>query len=137
MASITLNARFASVSRELKLFAAASMVMGVAYSLVDATLNNYLEYRFTLTGFQRSFLELPRELPGLLVVFISALLWFFCSRRLGVVAMLLGLSGTLLMGFGSPTYAAMAVCLFIYSAGQHLFMPAASAIGVETSRIVP
>jgi predicted MFS family arabinose efflux permease len=103
----------------------------VAYSLVDATLNNYLEFRFTLTGFQRSFLELPRELPGLLVIFITALLWFFCSRRLGVVAMLLGLSGTLLIGFGSPTYAAVAAFLFIYSAGQHLFMPAASAIGME------
>jgi predicted MFS family arabinose efflux permease len=131
MTTITLNARIAGVSRELKLFAGASLVMGVAYSLVDATLNNYLNARFTLSGFQRSFLELPRELPGLLVVFISAMLWFLCSRRLGVVAMLLGLSGTLLIGFGSPTYAALVACLFVYSAGQHLFMPASSAIGME------
>jgi predicted MFS family arabinose efflux permease len=59
------------------------------------------------------------------------MLWFLCSRRLGVVAMLLGLSGTLLIGFGSPTYAALVACLFVYSAGQHLFMPASSAIGME------
>lgn len=131
MTTITLNARIAGVSRELKLFAGASLVMGVAYSLVDATLNNYLNERFTLSGFQRSFLELPRELPGFLVVFISALLWFLCSRRLGVAAMLLGMAGALLIGFGSPTYAILVACLFVYSMGQHIFMPVASSIGME------
>ena len=130
----TLRNRIASISRELKLFAAASFVMGVAYSLIDSTLNNFLDDRFGLTGFQRSFLELPRELPGLLVVFITAILWFFCSRRLGVVAMLLGVAGTLLIGYISSTFAILVVCLFVYSLGQHLFMPAASTIGMELAR---
>ncbi len=129
-----LRNRFASISRELKIFAAASFVMGVAYSLIDSTLNNFLDDRFALTGFQRSFLELPRELPGLLVVFITALLWFFCSRRLGVVAMLLGVAGTLLIGFASSTFTILVVCLFVYSLGQHLFMPAASTIGMELAK---
>jgi len=39
--------------------------------------------------------------------------------------------GALLIGFASPTYGALVVCLFVYSLGQHLFMPAASAIGME------
>ena len=63
--------------------------MGAAYSIFDATFNNFLDERFVLTGFQRAFLEVPRELPGFLVVFVSALLWFLCSRRLGAVALLL------------------------------------------------
>ena len=129
--TLTLKARIASMSRELKLFAVASLVMGMAYSLVDATLNNYLNARFSLSGLQRSLLEFPRELPGLLVVFITAMLWFLCSRRLGFVSMLLGLAGVLLIGFVSSTYAILVVCLFVYSLGQHLFMPAASAIGME------
>jgi predicted MFS family arabinose efflux permease len=131
MADITLKERIARMSRELKLFAVASLVMGMAYSLINATLNNYLNARFSLSGLQRSLLEFPRELPGLLVVFITAMLWFLCSRRLGVVSMLLGLVGALLIGFASPTYGALVVCLFVYSLGQHLFMPAASAIGME------
>jgi len=130
-AVLTLRARLGGMSRELKLFALASFVMGMAYSMIDATLNNFLNERFALTGLQRSFLEFPRELPGVLVVFVTALLWFLCSRRLGVVAMLLGVAGTLLLGFVSTTYAVVVMCLFVYSMGQHLFMPAASTIGME------
>lgn len=131
LAAKTLRVRLGGMSRELKLFALASFVMGMAYSMIDVTLNNFLNERFTLTGFQRSFLEFPRELPGVLVVFVTALLWFLCSRRLGVVAMLLGAAGTLLLGFVSTTYAVVVMCLFVYSMGLHLFLPAASAIGME------
>jgi MFS family permease len=126
-----ITARLARIPKELKLFAVASFMMGTAYSIIDATLNNFLNDRFALTGFQRSFLELPRELPGVLVVFISALLWFLCSRRLGVLSMILGLTGTLLIGYVSTTYVVVVLCLFIYSLGQHIFMPAASVIGME------
>jgi predicted MFS family arabinose efflux permease len=129
-----LATRLAGMSRELKLFALASLAMGVAYSMVDATFNNFLNDRFTLTGFQRSFLEFPRELPGFLVVFISALLWFLCSRRLGTFAMLLGVLGALLVGFASTSYGWMVIWLFIYSLGQHLFMPLAASIGMELAR---
>jgi predicted MFS family arabinose efflux permease len=126
-----ISARVTHMSRELKLFAAASMMMGVAFSVYDSTFNNFINEKFSLTGFQRSLLELPRELPGFLVVFISASLWFLCSRRLGAFALLLGAVGTLLIGYVSSTYATMMLCLFVYSVGQHLFIPLASSIGME------
>jgi len=116
---------------ELLVFAAASVMAGAGYSLFDSIFNNFLNATFALTGFQRSFLEFPRELPGFLVVFVTALLGFLCSRRLGAVAMLLGALGALLIGLASPGYAVMVVWLFIYSLGQHLFMPIAATIGME------
>jgi predicted MFS family arabinose efflux permease len=131
MRMTTLTLRWAGISRELKLFVTASFVMGMAYSIIDSTLNNFLNERFALSGFERSFLEFPRELPGFLVVFASAALWFLCSRRLGMVALLLGAAGAVLIGFAAPTYTAVVFCLFIYSLGQHLFMPVASTIGME------
>jgi len=134
MTQITLpaiSARISRVPRELKLFAAASLILGASYSMIDATFNNFLNARFTLTGFERAFLEFPRELPGFLVVFVSALLWFLCSRRLGAMAMVLGAVGVVLIGFASQTYSIMVVWLFIYSMGQHLFMPIAATIGME------
>ena len=130
----TLLTRMVRVPRELKLFAIASLVMGMAYSITDATFNNFVDERFTLSGFQRSFLELPRELPGFSVVFVSALLWFLCSRRLGALALVVGAAGALLIGFASPTYGVMVLCLFVYSLGQHLFMPVASTIGMELAK---
>jgi predicted MFS family arabinose efflux permease len=129
-----LATRINYIPRELKFFASASLVMGAAYAIVDTTFNNFLNDRFTLSGFERSFLEAPRELPGLLVVFVTALLWFLCSRRLGGVAMLLGVGGALLIGFASTSYTTMVLWLFIYSMGQHLFMPVATTIGMELAR---
>jgi predicted MFS family arabinose efflux permease len=126
--------RINNMSRELKLFVVASLAMGIAYSIVDSTFNNFLNERFALTGFQRSFLEFPRELPGFLVLFVSASLGFLCSRRLGTVAKFLSAVGVLLIGFASPTYMIMVAWLFIYSLGQHLFIPLSSTIGMELAR---
>ncbi len=119
------------IPRELKLFAGASLVLGVAYSMFDSIFNNFLDQRFSISPFQRSFLEFPRELPGFLVVFVSAALWFLCSRRLAVVCMSLGAVAVLLIGFASPGFYVMLLWLFLYSMGQHLYMPLASAIGME------
>ncbi len=126
--------RIHKVSRELILFSIAAVVMGAAFSMFDSTFNNFLNESFALTPFQRSFLEVPRELPGVLVVFVSAGLWFLSSRRLGVVCMLLGAVGAILIGFASSSYAMMVVWLFIYSMGQHLFMPLSPTIGMELAR---
>ncbi|MBA4375418.1 MAG: MFS transporter [Anaerolinea sp.] len=126
-----LRSRLSIISRELALFAVASFAVGMAGSLVDSTFNNFLNDSFSLSGFQRAFLEFPRELPGFIVVFVSALLWFLGSRKLGAVSLLLGGIGIFLVGFASKTYTVMVVFLFIFSLGQHLFMPVASTIGME------
>jgi predicted MFS family arabinose efflux permease len=126
--------RIRQSSRELILFATAALVLGMAFSIVDSTFNNFLNDRFALSGFERSFLEFPRELPGFLVVFVSAALWFLCSRRLGVVTMVLCAVGVALIGFASSSYWVMVIWLFIYSLGNHLFMPITSTIGMELAR---
>src|SRR4030042_899333 len=131
---MNLVSRLKHSSRELILFATSALALGMAFSMVDATFNNFLNDKFALSGFQRSFLEFPRELPGFLVVFVSAGLWFFCARRLGMVAMILSAAGAVMIGFASSSYGVMIIWLLIYSMGQHLFMPLASTIGMELAR---
>ena len=127
----SLQNRVKNIPRELALFITASFAIGMAGSLVDSTFNNFLNDTFTLTGFQRSFLEMPREFPGLITLFVSALLWFLGSRRLGAFAQVLAALGIFLIGFASSSYGIMVIFLFVYSLGQHLFMPVASTIGME------
>jgi predicted MFS family arabinose efflux permease len=131
---MTFLSRIKQSSRELILFVVATLALSMAFSMVDSTFNNFLNDKFALTGFQRSFLEFPRELPGFSVVFVSAALWFLSSRRLGVVSMILGAVGALMLGFASTSYGVMIIWLFIYSLGNHLFMPVASTIGMELAR---
>jgi len=131
---MNLISRIKQSSRELILFAIAVLALGMAFSMIDAITNNFFNAKFALTGFQRSFLEVPRELPGFLVVFISAALWFLCSRRLSVVAMIFSAVGAVLVGFASSTYALVPIWLFISSIGFHLYMPLATTIGMELAR---
>ncbi len=127
----SLPSRIRELPRELVLFIIASFAVGMAASLVDSSLNNFFNDTFSLNGFQRSFLEFPREFPGVITLFVSAALWFLGSRRLGGVAMLLAAVGIFLIGFSSSSYLLMVVFLFIYSMGNHLFMPVATTVGME------
>jgi predicted MFS family arabinose efflux permease len=126
--------RLRKTPRELILFTTISLTIGVGSSINDSVFNNFINFRFDLSGFQRSFLEFPRELPGVLVVFVAAILSFLCSRRLSAVSMLLSAVGALMIGFASSNYSLMVVWLFIYSLGGHIYMPLASTIGMELAR---
>ena len=123
--------RFLMLPRDFRLFLAATFVFGFSQSIVDSTFNNFLNETFFISDWQRGFLELPRELPGFLVVFFAALFFFLCSRRLAFLANLLCAFGILLIGFASPGFSVMLIWLFIFSIGQHLFIPLNQSIGME------
>ena len=81
MTPSSLPTRIRNLPRELALFIIASFAVGMAASLVDSSLNNFLNDTFSLNGFQRSFLEFPREFPGVITLFLSAALWFLGRDR--------------------------------------------------------
>lgn len=115
-------------------FFAAVFIYGFSFAIVNAILNNFLSETFTLSGFQRGMLELPRELPGFLVIFVSALFFFLCTRRLAALSHILGATGIFLIGHFSTGYWVMLIWLFIMSMGQHIFLPLISGIGMESAR---
>jgi len=129
-----LRARIAASHRDLLLFLSSIAMVGCGESIVNSIFNNFLNETFALNSLQRTFMELPRELPGFLVVFVSAALFFVRGRRLAVVATAAGACGLVLMGFFSVTFHWMFAWLFIFSLGQHLFMPLSTGITMELAR---
>mgnify|MGYP001091463156 CR=1 FL=1 len=119
------------VRRDFLLFLAAVSIAGFSQSVVDSVFNNFLAESFSITDLQRGVLEFPRELPGFLVVFVSALFAFLSLRRMASLANLLAAAGILAVGFLSIDFPFMLLWLFLFSTGQHLFMPLASSIGME------
>ncbi len=116
------------------LFLFAIILYSFAQSIVDSTFNNYLNETFRLTNFQRGFLEVPREFPGFLAIFISALLFFLCSRKVAALANFLCAVGIFLIGLISINFSVLLCWLFIFSIGQHLFLPLNSSIGMELAK---
>ena len=122
-----------NLPRDFRLFIAATFVFGFSQSIVDSTFNNFLNETFLINNLQRGLMEFPRELPGLLVIFVSAILFFLCSRRQAAMANILCAFGILFIGFYSPSFSIMLIWLFMFSVGQHLFIPMNQSIGMELS----
>lgn len=122
-----------ALHKELILFFIVVGLWGFGSSVNDTIFNNFLHETFSLTSFDRTFLELPREFPGFLTIFVTALLFFMCSKRLASFALILAGIGLVCTGFFSFNYAIMLLWLFLYSSGLHLFLPLFSSIGMEYS----
>jgi predicted MFS family arabinose efflux permease len=132
--TVTLSARCKRNHRELLLYVSVIAMVGFAESIFNSVFNNFLNETFSLSSLQRTFMEFPRELPGFLVVFVSAVLFFVRTRRLAILSTLCGATGLVLMAFFSFSFHWMFAWLFIYSLGQHLFMPINTSITMELAR---
>ena len=129
-----MSKRLSLMHRDMLLFISSIAMVGFAESVVNSVFNNFLSDTFRLTSFQRTFMEFPRELPGVLVIFVSAALYFVRGRRLAVFAMFCGALGLVLMAFLSVSFHWMFAWLFILSLGQHLFMPLNTSITMDLAR---
>ncbi len=129
-----LKDRFARTGIDIRLFLGAIALASFAGSIVNAIFNNFLNDTYNLSNSVRTFIEVPREIPGLIVMFVSALLFFLCNRRLAAFAMLLASIGLALIARFSAPFMLMLVWLFTFSLGQHLLIPLQSSIGMELSQ---
>ena len=118
--------------KDYLLFLISGVFLGIAQSVDGSTLTNYLKEHFGMLIIHRSALELPRELPGLLVIlFIGALSFLGGDVRISVAANLLAAIGMFCLGIIPPQYAMVILVIFIYSMGQHIFMPLYGSIGMS------
>ncbi len=118
--------------KDFVLFLAAGIFLGIAQSVDGSTLTNYLKEHFGMLIIHRSALEFPREIPGLLVVLtIGSLSFLGGDVRISVAANVLAAIGMFCLGIIPPQYALVILVIFIYSMGQHIFMPLSGSIGMS------
>ncbi|OHD63033.1 MAG: hypothetical protein A2176_09445 [Spirochaetes bacterium RBG_13_51_14] len=126
--------RLSALSRDFLFFIMAITLISFSQSIINSVFNNYLYEVFAISDAQRGMLEVPRELPGFLVVFFSAAFFFMSTRRLAAFANIIASAGIALIGLVSPTYSIMLIWLFFYSMGQHIFLPLNQSLGMEFAR---
>ena len=120
-----------SSSNQIWLFFAAILLMGVASRTQESIFSNFLADTFNITAGGRGWLELPRELPGFLVVLVAGALAALPVTRLGMTGaaiMACGILGIALLGVTS--FGLMVVFMVIASTGMHLAMPVASSLAI-------
>ena len=109
-------------------------VSGLALGLSDSVFSNYFRDAYYVDAWERGLIELPRELPGVLSVFIVSALAFMGDIKLGIIAHVLSIVGIFVLGFSTPTFNVMLVFLFINSLGMHMFMPIYDGMGMSLAK---
>jgi MFS family permease len=117
-------------ARDYRLFVLATVLMALGSCINSSIFNNYLKDVFALDVAQRTFLEFPRELPGFLVTFLVASLALLGEVRIAFVANLAASAGMLALGWIPSSFMLMVSSAFVFSAGQHVYMPMGNAIGM-------
>lgn len=104
--------------------------------MYDLLFSNFLSDVLHLEAGERGFLELPRELPGILSLFVMALLYFLNEVRLAAVSMLLAATGSFFMmnlGAGASLWQ-LSLCVVTASLGLHILMGTVDSVVMHTAR---
>ncbi|MDR2738690.1 MAG: MFS transporter [Treponema sp.] len=115
-------------------FLSVLLLSGISYGLYRGIQDNYLAELVHISSFERGVVEFFREIPGLLVVLIFAVLYRFSENRIfkiGLCFMAAGLIGFLFAGTGK-----FIVVLFmvVYSMGEHIVLPLRSTISMDMAK---
>ncbi|MBR3053601.1 MAG: MFS transporter, partial [Firmicutes bacterium] len=110
------------------------VTFGLAYGLYKGILDNYLAEIVSMGEFDRGVTEFFRELPGLALIFVLALLYQFSAEkiyRIGVVIMLAGMAMQTVI---PPTRLLATMAIFIYSLGEHIQLGMRNTLSLEYSK---
>lgn len=117
--------------KELKIYFAIIALTALTLGLSNDVISNYFKDAYNVSPYQRGIIEFPREIPGVLCIFIIAGLSFLKDIRIATIAQVFSIAGITILGFITPPFSIMLVFIFINSLGMHLFMPLQDSIGLS------
>jgi predicted MFS family arabinose efflux permease len=117
--------------RLIIIFSLALICFAFGSAINSSIFNNYLVDEFDFSAEQRGGLEIPRELPGLLVTFTIALFFFVSELRLLSLACAVAALGLFGLGEWTPNGSAMIWWVFLGSMGIHVQMVLIERVSLE------
>ncbi|MBR0440417.1 MAG: MFS transporter [Firmicutes bacterium] len=110
------------------------LMTGLAYGIYKGIIDNYLAEEVGLTQVGKGVSEFFRELPGLLLVFILALLYEFSAEKIYKIGAVIMVCGMVMQSIIPPTAFLVILAMMIYSIGDHMQLGMKSAIGLQYAR---
>lgn len=116
------------------IFFLALFTINLAFGLYKGVLDNYLAEIVEMSEFDRGVSEFFRELPGLFLVLLLAVLYMLSAEtifKLGVIVMMAGLVMHAVVP-ANRVLVTLAIC--VYSMGEHMQFGMANSIALEYSQ---
>ncbi len=115
-------------------FLATMLVFGVAMGMFGGVMNNYLHDVLHIGKMERGMVEFPRELPGLLVVGLIALLHRVPDMRILRLALFSGAMGMVGLSVAGEGRVAAITMIVMWSLGEHLIMPVSPSVAMHMAQ---
>ncbi|MBO4378218.1 MAG: MFS transporter [Clostridia bacterium] len=110
------------------------ITFGLAYGLYKGILDNYLAEVVSMSGYDKGVSEFFREMPGLLLVFILAVLYMFSAERIFKIGALFMLVGMAAQSVVPASRVMVILCIFIYSLGEHMQLGMRHTLSLQYAR---
>ncbi len=114
-------------------FFASILVWGIGVGCFAAAMNNFFSDICQIDSYERGWLEFFREMPGLALVFILALLHRVSDWKIMRLGTLISMAGAALLLIPSGKIFITAF-IMIWSMGEHLVMPVRSSIAMQIAK---
>lgn len=126
----------APVQRDFVYLLLATLFFGAASGgIFMPSFNNYLSEIHHADATVRGWIELPRELPGFLVLFVAAgMLTFLRETKIAALAMIFSFFGALGLGFIANDMAALVGFTMCWSMGEHIILALEDPIGLQLAK---
>ena len=128
-----LEAAFRPESR-YRAFLLSIITFSLAYGLYKGVIDNYLAEVVGMSGFDKGVSEFFREIPGLLLIFILAVLYMFSAERIFKLGALFMISGMAMQAVVPASRVLVILCIFIYSLGEHMQLGMRNTLSLQYSR---
>lgn len=103
-----------------KAFFISILTFALAYGLYKGIIDNYLAEVAGMSEFDKGVSEFFREIPGLLLIFVLAMLYEFSAERIYQIGALFMLAGMTMQAVIPSTKVLVIMAIFVYSLGEHI-----------------
>ena len=117
-----------------KEFFASIIMMALGYGLYKGVLDNYLAEVVGMGEFDKGLTEFFRELPGLLLIFILAVLYKFSAEKIYKTGGVIMVAGMVMQAVISPVKVLVIIAICTYSLGEHIQLGMKNTISLEYSK---
>lgn len=109
------------------------LLWGIGIGCFAAAMNNFLSGVYQMDSIERGWLEFFRELPGLALVFLLALLHKVSDWKVMRLGTVISMAGAALLLIPADKIAVVAF-IMIWSLGEHLVMPIRQGIAMQVAK---
>ncbi len=117
-----------------KVFLVSLLITGLGYGLYKGMIDNYLAEIVSMGEFDRGVAEFFREIPGLLLVFILAVLYTCSAEKLYKIGAIIMLIGMGMLCIVSPGKILVTIAICVYSLGEHIQLGMKNTLSLEYSK---